>query len=59
MILKINVILYLKKLNLLSDSITKLDLQVLDIESNSEAAVEVGPLKYVSELLDKPNGFCS
>ena len=43
-----------KKIESLSDSITKLDLQVLDIESNSEAAVEVGPLKYVSELLDKP-----
>ena len=43
-----------KKIESLSDSITKLDLQVLDIESNSEAAVEVGPLKYVSELLEKP-----
>ena len=43
-----------KKIESLSDSITKLDLQVLDIESNSEAAAEVGPLKYVSELLDKP-----
>ena len=43
-----------KKIESLSDSITKLDLQVLDIESNSEAAAEVGPLKYVSELLEKP-----
>ena len=43
-----------KKIESLSDSITSLDLQVLDIESNSEAAAEVGPLKYVSELLDKP-----
>jgi len=43
-----------KKIESLSDSITKLDLQVLDIESNSEASAEVGPLKYVSELLEKP-----
>ena len=33
---------------------TKLDLQVLDLQSNSEVANEIGPLKYVSELLDKP-----
>ncbi len=43
-----------KKIESLSDSITSLDLQVLDIESNSEASAEVGPLKYVSELLNKP-----
>tara|TARA_B100000963_G_scaffold336650_1_gene331906 strand:+ start:984 stop:1940 length:957 start_codon:yes stop_codon:yes gene_type:complete len=43
-----------KKIESFSDSITKLDLQILDIESNSEAATEVGPLKYVSELLEKP-----
>ena len=38
----------------MTDSITKLDLQVLDIESNSEAATEIGPLKYISKLLNKP-----
>ena len=42
------------KIESLADSITKLDLNVLDLESNSEAANEVGPLKYVSELLDRP-----
>ena len=42
------------KIETLSDSITKLDLQVLDIQSNSEAATEIGPLKYVSKLLNKP-----
>ena len=42
------------KIESLTDSITKLDLQVLDLESNSEVANEVGPLKYVSELLDRP-----
>ena len=42
------------KIESMTDSITKLDLQVLDIESNSEASAEIGPLKYLSELLDKP-----
>ena len=42
------------KIESVADSITKLDLQVLDIESNSEASAEIGPLKYLSELLNKP-----
>ena len=42
------------KIESLTDSITKLDLQVLDLQSNSEVANEIGPLKYVSELLDRP-----
>jgi len=42
------------KIESLTDSITKLDLQVLDLESNSEVANEIGPLKYVSELMEKP-----
>ena len=42
------------KIEKLTDSVTKLDLQVLDLQSNSEVANEIGPLKYVSELLDKP-----
>ena len=42
------------KMESLTDSITSLDLQVLNIESNSTVANEVGPLKYVSELLDRP-----
>ena len=42
------------KIENLTDSVTKLDLQVLDLQSNSEVANEIGPLKYVSELLDKP-----
>lgn len=42
------------KIENLTDSVTKLDLQVLDLQSNSEVANEIGPLKYVSELLDTP-----
>lgn len=42
------------KIESLTDSITKLDLQVLDLQSNSKVANEIGPLKYVSELLDRP-----
>lgn len=42
------------KIESLTDSITKLDLQVLDLQSNSDVANEIGPLKYVSELLNRP-----
>ena len=42
------------KIESLSDSITNLDLQVFDIESTSDVAAEVGPLKYISKLLNKP-----
>jgi len=34
----------------LNDSITTIDLRILDIESNSEAAAEIGPLKYVAQI---------
>ena len=43
-----------KKIESLTDSVTKLDIQVLDIQSNSTVTNEIGPLKYVSELLDRP-----
>ena len=43
-----------KKIESLTDSVTKLDIQILDIQSNSTVTNEIGPLKYVSELLDQP-----
>lgn len=42
------------KIEKLTDSITSYDLSILDIESNSTVTAEIGPLKYVSELLEKP-----
>ena len=42
------------KIEQLTDSITKLDLQVLDLESNNEVAGEIGPLRYMAELTGKP-----
>jgi hypothetical protein len=42
------------KIEALTDSITKLDLQVLDINSNSEVTSEVGPLKYISNITKLP-----
>jgi len=42
------------KLEQLTDSITKLELQVLDIESNNEVAAEIGPLRYMAQLTQKP-----
>lgn len=38
------------KLTSVTDSITTLDLEIFDIESNSDVASELGPLKYISEL---------
>jgi hypothetical protein len=43
-----------KKIEVLTDSITSLDLQVLDLESNNEVAAEVGPLRYMSEITGRP-----
>ena len=43
-----------KKIEVLTDSITKLDLQVLDLQTNNEVAAEVGPLRYMSEITGKP-----
>jgi len=37
----------------LNDSITKMDLKKLDLETNSDIAGEVGPLKYISKLTGK------
>lgn len=34
----------------LNDSITKIDLKKLDLETNSDLAGEVGPLKYIAKL---------
>ena len=43
-----------KKLELVTDSISSLEIKRLDVESNSEVASELGPLKYISELTDTP-----
>src|SRR5210317_2564389 len=42
------------KIESLTDSITSLDLQVLDLESNNDVAAELGPLRYIAEITDKP-----
>ncbi len=36
------------------DSITALDMKILDIESKAELSAELGPLKYLSNLTGKP-----
>jgi len=41
------------KIDVLNDSITSLDLQVLDITANNELAAEVGPLRYISDMTGK------
>jgi hypothetical protein len=41
------------KIESVTDSITSLDLQILDLESNNEVAAEIGPLRYMSEITGK------
>jgi hypothetical protein len=41
-----------KKIDGYNDSITKLDVQILDMESQDIGSSELGAIKYVSELLD-------
>ena len=42
------------KLEIATDSINSIDIKILDTESSEELASELGPLKYLSELTDKP-----
>ena len=41
------------KQDALNDSITKFDLNILNLETNSEVAAEIGPLKYVANITGK------
>jgi len=41
------------KMETVTDSITKLDLQILDLESNNEVAAEIGPLRYMAKITGK------
>lgn len=43
-----------EKMESLSDSITSLDIQALEIRATDVVAGEVGPLKYLAELTDLP-----
>ena len=45
------------KMETLTDSITSLDLKVLDMESNNEVAAEIGPLRYMADITGKPMGI--
>lgn len=42
------------KLETVTDSIAGLDLKILEVETNSDLAGELGPLKYLSELTQRP-----
>jgi len=41
-----------KKIDAFNDSITKLDVQILDMQSQEISGSELGAIKYISELLD-------
>ena len=40
------------KQDALNDSITKFDLDILNLETNSDVAAEIGPLKYVAKITE-------
>lgn len=42
------------KIQTVTDSITSLDMKILDVESKAELTSELGPLKYLSNLTGKP-----
>ena len=42
-----------QKIEVVTDSITSLELKILDLESNNELAAEVGPLRYLSKITGK------
>ena len=41
-------------LNAVTDSITNLDILILDTQINNESARELGPLQYIATLMDRP-----
>ena len=43
-----------EKIEVLTDSITKLELKALDVQQSSEVAGEIGPLKFMAEITGKP-----
>lgn len=43
-----------QKLENMTDSISSLEVRILETSSNAELASELGPLKYLSELTNKP-----
>ncbi len=42
-----------QKIESMTDSVTSLELKILDLESNNEATSEVGPLRYLSKITGK------
>ena len=41
-------------MEIVTDTITSLEIKRLDVQANSEVAAELGPLKYISELTNTP-----
>lgn len=43
-----------QRIEALTDSVTSLDIEILEIEGSSDLAAEIGPLKYMSEISGLP-----
>ena len=42
-----------RKESTINDSITSIDMYILDIQTNSEVAAEIGPLRYIATMMGK------
>lgn len=42
-----------QKIEVMADSVTSLDIQIVELESNNDIAAEIGPLKYMAEITGK------
>lgn len=41
-----------QKQNVINDSVTKIEFEILDKQTNSDVSAEIGPLKYIAEITD-------
>lgn len=42
------------KIEVLTDSVSKLEIQIIEVQSGNELTAEVGPLKFMAEITGKP-----
>lgn len=42
------------KIDLITDSISKFEIDIIEIQNSNELAAEIGPLKYMAEITGKP-----
>ena len=43
-----------KQIEITADSLSNIDIQIIELNSNTDLAAEIGPLRYVSEITNQP-----